>query len=171
MANPQVRPARGERRRRDRRERSTETAYIYRETSDSISLSHTQGGRWHAPSSRHLRAVLSVCGRCSVGHLGCCSCRVRVCRCRCRGSCCVCDLLIFLHPQVRPACGERRRRDRRPSLRTLTRQAGCRRANSLARAADTAGGPRRFAWRRRANGYRGGVCEERAAVARWGVES
>jgi len=49
-------------------------------------------GRWHAPSSRHLRAMLSVCGRCSFGGLGCCSCRV--CLCRCRGCCylsvCVC---------------------------------------------------------------------------------
>jgi len=56
-------------------------------------------GRWHAPSSRHLRALLSVCGRCSSEGLGCCSCRV--CRCRCRGCCslsvCVCDVLIFLH--------------------------------------------------------------------------
>ena len=36
-------------------------------------------GRWHAPSSRHLRALLSVCGRCSFKGLGCCSCRVCVC--------------------------------------------------------------------------------------------
>jgi len=48
-------------------------------------------------SSRHLRALLSVCGGCSFGGLGCCSCRVCVggnvlCRCAC-----VCDLLIFLH--------------------------------------------------------------------------
>jgi len=49
-------------------------------------------GRWHAPSSRHLRALLSVCRRCSFGGLGCCS--RRVCVCRCRGCCslsvCVC---------------------------------------------------------------------------------
>jgi len=38
-----------------------------------------QCGRWHAPSSRHLRALFSVCGRCSFGGLGCCSCRVCVC--------------------------------------------------------------------------------------------
>jgi len=30
------------------------------------------------PSSRHLRALLSVCGRCSFGGLGCCSCCVCV---------------------------------------------------------------------------------------------
>ena len=35
-------------------------------------------GRWHAPSSRHLRALLSVCEGCSFGGLGCCSCRVCV---------------------------------------------------------------------------------------------
>jgi len=35
-------------------------------------------GRWNALSSRHLRALLSVCGRCSFGDLGCCSGRVRV---------------------------------------------------------------------------------------------
>jgi len=35
--------------------------------------------RWDAPSSRHFRALLSVCGRCSFGGLGCCSSRVRVC--------------------------------------------------------------------------------------------
>jgi len=39
------------------------------------------------PSSRHLRALLSDCGRCSFGGLGCCSCRVCVCVCRCRGCC------------------------------------------------------------------------------------
>jgi len=33
-------------------------------------------------SSRHLRALLSVCGGCSFGGLGCCSCRVCVCVCR-----------------------------------------------------------------------------------------
>ena len=54
--------------------------------------------RWYAPSSRHLRALLSVCGKCSFGGLGCCSCRVCVCvggvvLCRCV---CVCDLLICL---------------------------------------------------------------------------
>jgi len=87
--------------------------------------SHPPGrGRWHAPSSHHLRALLSVCarcsfgglgccscrvllsvcGRCSFGGLGCCSCRVRVCvgvggvvLCRCV---CVCDLLIFLHTAI-----------------------------------------------------------------------
>ena len=56
-------------------------------------LSHPPGrGRWHAPSSRHLRTLLSVCGRCSFGGLGCCSCRVCVCRCRgcCSLSVCVC---------------------------------------------------------------------------------
>ena len=43
-----------------------------------------------SPSS--LRALLSICGRCSFGGLGCCSCRVRVCRCRgcCSLSVCVC---------------------------------------------------------------------------------
>jgi len=52
---------------------------------------HSPGrGRWHAPSSRHLRALLSVCGRCSFGGLGCCPCRVRVCRCRGCGSLSVC---------------------------------------------------------------------------------
>ena len=39
-------------------------------------------------------ALLSVCGGCSFGGLGCCSCRVCVCVCRCRGcwslSVCVC---------------------------------------------------------------------------------
>jgi len=40
------------------------------------------------PSSRHLRALLSVCGGCSFGGLGCCSCRVCVgggvlCQCVC----------------------------------------------------------------------------------------
>ena len=30
----------------------------------------------------YLRAVLSVCGRCSFWGVGCCSCRVRVCRSR-----------------------------------------------------------------------------------------
>jgi len=44
-------------------------------------------GRWHAPSSRHLRALLSVCGGCSFGGLGCCSFRVCLCVCRCRGCC------------------------------------------------------------------------------------
>jgi len=55
---------------------------------------------WHAPSSRHLRALLSVCAGCSFGGLGWCSCRVCVCfgvggvvLCR---RVCVCDLLIFL---------------------------------------------------------------------------
>jgi len=46
--------------------------------------------RWHAPSSRHLRALLSACGRCSFGVLFS-SC---ACVCRCRGCCslsvCVC---------------------------------------------------------------------------------
>jgi len=49
-------------------------------------------------SSRHLRALLSVCGTCSFGGLGCCSCRVCVgvggvvlCRCVC-----LCELLISL---------------------------------------------------------------------------
>jgi len=50
------------------------------------------GGGTHRRSSRHLRALLSVCGRCSFGGLGCCSCLV--CVCRCRGCCsllvCVC---------------------------------------------------------------------------------
>jgi len=42
--------------------------------------------------SHSLRALLSVCGRCSFGGLGCYSCRVRVCRCRgcCSLSVCVC---------------------------------------------------------------------------------
>jgi len=39
----------------------------------------TGRGRWHAPSSRHLRALLSVCGSCSFGGLECCSYRVCVC--------------------------------------------------------------------------------------------
>jgi len=34
-----------------------------------------------APSSRHLRALLSFCGGCSFAGLGCCSCRMCVCRC------------------------------------------------------------------------------------------
>jgi len=54
-------------------------------------------GRWHAPSSRHLRALLSVCGGCSFGGLFLsCVCvgvgGVVLCRCVC-----VCDLLIVLH--------------------------------------------------------------------------
>ena len=54
-------------------------------------------GRWHAPSSRHLRALLSVCGGCSLTVWGAvlvvCVCRYRgVVLCRCV---CVCDLLIF----------------------------------------------------------------------------
>ena len=67
----------------------------------------TGRGRWHAPSSRHLRALLSVCGGCSFGGVGCCSCRVCVCVCVCVsvsgvlfsvGVCvCVCDLLICSH--------------------------------------------------------------------------
>ena len=42
--------------------------------------------------SLHIRAVLSVRGRCTFGGVGCCSCRVRVCRCRgcCSLSMCVC---------------------------------------------------------------------------------
>jgi len=74
--------------------------------------------RWHAPSSRHLRALLSVYGRCSSGGLGCFYYRVF----RCRGCCslslsvcvcvCVCDLLICshllftaaIHTQVRERC-------------------------------------------------------------------
>ena len=40
-------------------------------------------GRRHAPSSRHLRASLSACGRCSFGVLFS-SC---ACVCRCRGCC------------------------------------------------------------------------------------
>ena len=48
----------------------------------------------------HLRALLNVCGRCSFGGLGCCSCRVCVCVCVGVGGVvlclCVCDLLIFL---------------------------------------------------------------------------
>jgi len=70
--------------------------------------------RWHAPSSRHLRALLIVCGRCSVGGLGCCSCRVRVCvgvggvvLCRCV---CVRDLLIFLHLFISCLLSRRTRR-------------------------------------------------------------
>ena len=55
-------------------------------------------GRWHAPSSRHYRALLSVCGRCSFGGLGCCSCRVCVSVSGVLFSVgvCVCDLLICL---------------------------------------------------------------------------
>ena len=48
------------------------------------------GGRLSALIHKYLRALLSVCGRCSFGGLGWCSCRV----CRCRGCCslsvCVC---------------------------------------------------------------------------------
>jgi len=41
--------------------------------------SHPPGcGRWYAPSSRHLRALLSVCGGCLFGGLVCCSCCVCV---------------------------------------------------------------------------------------------
>ena len=47
-------------------------------------------GRWYAPSSRHLRALLSAFGRCSFGVVFS-SC---ACVCRCRGCCflsvCVC---------------------------------------------------------------------------------
>ena len=55
-------------------------------------------GRWHAPSSRHLRALLSVCGGCSFRGLGCCSCRVCVSVSGVLFSVgvCVCDLLIYL---------------------------------------------------------------------------
>jgi len=46
--------------------------------------------RWHAPSSRHLRELLSVCGRCSWGF----GVLFVSCVCRCRGCCslllCVC---------------------------------------------------------------------------------
>jgi len=38
-------------------------------------------GRWHAPSPRHLRVLLSVCGGCSFGGVGCCFFRVCVCVC------------------------------------------------------------------------------------------
>jgi len=57
-------------------------------------------------TSRHLRALLSVCGRCSFGGSGCCSCRVRVCRCRgcCSLSVCVCDLLIFFYNKPTNKC-------------------------------------------------------------------
>jgi len=56
----------------------------------------------HAPSSRHFRALLSVCGRCSFGGLRWCSYRVRVCRGCCSLSVCVCvcDLLIFLDMHI-----------------------------------------------------------------------
>jgi len=47
----------------------------------------------HAPSSRHLRALLGVCGRCSFGGLGCCSCRVCVCRCR---GCCSLSVCVYV---------------------------------------------------------------------------
>jgi len=49
----------------------------------------------------HLRALWSVCGRCSFGGLGYCFCHVRVCRCTgyCSLSVCVCDLLIFSQKQ------------------------------------------------------------------------
>jgi len=57
----------------------------------------------HAPSSRHLRALLSVCGGCSLGGLGRCSCRV--CVCRCRGCCsltvCVCVWPVDLFTRTR----------------------------------------------------------------------
>jgi len=73
-------------------------------------------GRWHAPSPRHLRALLSVCGRCSVGGLGCCSCRVRVCVSMSGVlffvGVCVRDLLIFLHRS-----GPRSSRSRRMTFR------------------------------------------------------
>jgi len=71
--------------------------------------SHPPGrGRWHAPSSRHLRALLSVCGGCSFGGLGCCSCRV--CVCRCRGCCsrpceCVCVWPVDLFTRERCTWG------------------------------------------------------------------
>ena len=42
------------------------------------------------PASRHLRALLSVCGGCSFGGLGCCSRRVCVCRGCCSLSVCMC---------------------------------------------------------------------------------
>jgi len=48
-------------------------------------------------SSRQLRALLSVCGGCSFGGLGCCSCRVRVSMSGVLFSVCVCDLLICVH--------------------------------------------------------------------------
>ena len=62
---------------------------------------------WHAPSSRHLRALLSVCGGGSFGGLECCSGRVCVCVSVSGvlfsvGVCvCVCDLLIFLPSEKR----------------------------------------------------------------------
>jgi len=63
----------------------------------------------HAPSSRHLRALLSVCGRCSFGGLGRCSCRVCVggavlCRCVC-----VWPVDLFTWPAAAAAasCGPR----------------------------------------------------------------
>ena len=64
-------------------------------------LASPVGGRerWHVPSSRHLRALLSACGRCSLCFFSLlCAC---VCRCRgcflCRCVLCACDLLIGLH--------------------------------------------------------------------------
>jgi len=58
---------------------------------------HPGHGRWHAPSSRHLRALLSVCDKCSFGGLGRCSCRVCVSGVLFSVGVCVCDLLIFFH--------------------------------------------------------------------------
>ena len=56
-------------------------------------------GRWYAPSSRHLLALVSACRRCSFGVLfSLCACvcvvvgGVVLCRCVC-----VCDLLICMH--------------------------------------------------------------------------
>jgi len=45
----------------------------------------------HAPSLRHLRALLNVCGMCWFWGFGCCSCSVYMCRCR---GCC--SLLVCL---------------------------------------------------------------------------
>ena len=67
----------------------------------------------HAPSSRHLRALLNVCGGCSFGGLGCCSCRVCVCRWCCSLSVCVCVTCFsyytlpppLSHPYPESCCG------------------------------------------------------------------
>jgi len=57
-------------------------------------------GRWHAPSSRHLRAWLSVCGRCSFGVLFLSCVCVSVGGVALAVCVCVCDLLIFLHLSI-----------------------------------------------------------------------